>query len=148
MGRTEGGKNGKRRSILAGASSADRGGDFFGAHLWWGRQARGVGYRSGTGTLIEVLFRNGLGLCGIELGALIEVVGEGFLDDLFCLPTVGPHGSHGELGLGRSSGGMDEGGEVGSPMWARIWVMGLGSVRNVMKVSGVWQVGQISGNTS
>ena len=36
---------------------------------------------------------------------------------------------------------------MGSPMWARICVMGSGSV-NAMKVRGVWQVGQTRGNTS
>ena len=41
---------------------------------------------------------------------MIEVVGEGFPGGLDCLPTAGPHG---ELGLGRSSGGMDEGGRSG-----------------------------------
>jgi hypothetical protein len=41
---------------------------------------------------------------------LVEVVGEGFLGDLVVFPTVGPDGSHGELGLGRSPGGVDEGG--------------------------------------
>ena len=35
---------------------------------------------------------------------------------------------------------------MGSPIWARIWVMGSGSVRNAIKVRGVWQVGQTSGN--
>ena len=44
--------------------------------------------------------------------------------------------------------GWISGGEMGSPMWARIWVMGSGSVRNAMNVSGVWQVGQIRGKTS
>jgi hypothetical protein len=33
--------------------------------------------------------------------------------------------------------GWIDGGEVGSPMWARICVMGSGSVRNAMKVRGV-----------
>jgi hypothetical protein len=33
-------------------------------------------------------------------------------------------------------------------MWARIRVMGRGSVRNAMKVRGIWQEGQISGKTS
>ena len=35
--------------------------------------------------LVEVIVGNGLRLGGIELGALIEVVGEGFLGDLICL---------------------------------------------------------------
>ena len=54
--------------------------------------------------------------------------------------------------------GWRRGGEVGSPIWARIWAMGAGSVRNrseaelaegnAMKVRGVWQEGQVRGNTS
>ncbi len=40
------------------------------------------------------------------------------------------------------------GGEVGSPIWARICVMGSGSVRKAMNVRGVWPVGQISGKAS
>ena len=55
--------------------------------------------------LIEVVVRDRFRFSGIERGALVEVVGEGFLGDLFCLPTVGPHG---ELGLGWSPGGMEE----------------------------------------
>ena len=66
--------------------------------------------RSGFPALIEVIFRNGLGLGGIERGALVEVVGEGFLDGLVVFPTVG---SHGELGLRRSPGGMKERGRSG-----------------------------------
>jgi hypothetical protein len=42
-----------------------------------------------------------------QLGGLVEVVGEGFLGDLVCFPTGGPHV---ELNLGRSPGGMEEGG--------------------------------------
>jgi hypothetical protein len=38
--------------------------------------------------------------------------------------------------------------EVGSPIGARICVMGSGSVRKAMNVRGVWQVGQISGKAS
>jgi hypothetical protein len=37
---------------------------------------------------------------------------------------------------------------VGFPIWTRIWVMGLGSVRNAMNVRGVWKIGQMSGKTS
>ena len=59
---------------------------------------------------MEVVFRNELGLGGIERGALIEVVGEGSLDDLFCFPTGGLHG---ELGLRGSPGGGDQRGEGG-----------------------------------
>ena len=43
----------------------------------------------------------------IELGRLVEVVGEESLGGLEVCPTVGPQGRHGELGLGRSPGGMD-----------------------------------------
>ena len=45
-------------------------------------------------------------------------------------------------------GGWRSGGEVGSSMWARIRKMGSGSVRNAIKVRGVWQVGQTRGKTS
>ena len=45
--------------------------------------------RSGLPALIEIVFRNGLGLGGVEFGALVEVVGEGFLGDLVCFPTGG-----------------------------------------------------------
>jgi hypothetical protein len=47
-------------------------------------------------------------MVGEELSALalVEViVGEGFLGDLFCIPTGG---AHGEFGLRRSPGRMDE----------------------------------------
>lgn len=44
--------------------------------------------------------------------------------------------------------GWINGGEVGSPIWTRIRVMGSGSVRNAMKVRGSWRVGQIRGKTS
>ena len=37
-------------------------------------------------TLIEVVFRNGLGHSRIELRSLIEVVGEAFRGGLFCNP--------------------------------------------------------------
>ena len=47
---------------------------------------------------------------GIERGTLVEVVGEGFLGDLFCLPTAGPHG---ELGLGWTPGRVGERGGGG-----------------------------------
>ena len=53
---------------------------------------------------------NGLGLGGIELGRLVEVVGVGFLGDLVCLSTVGPHV---EFGLRRSPGGGDQRGRSG-----------------------------------
>jgi len=60
--------------------------------LWYGRRFSGNSgrtydgaggpRRSGLPALIEVVFRNGLGLGGIERGVLVEVVGEGFLGDL------------------------------------------------------------------
>lgn len=74
------------------------------------RRDRGLA-RLGAPGLVEVVFRNGLGVGGIELGGLVEVVGEGLLDGLVVIPTVGPdgsHGSHGELGLGRAPGRMEE----------------------------------------
>ena len=55
--------------------------------------------------LIEVVFWKGLGLGGIELGRLVEVVGEGFLGDLFCFRA---HRPDIEFGLGRPPGGMEE----------------------------------------
>ena len=72
-----------------------------------GRASGGAGELEGSGlpSLIEIVFRNGLGLGGVELGALVEVVGEGFLGDLVCFPTAGPHV---EFGLRRSPGGMKE----------------------------------------
>lgn len=56
---------------------------------------------------MEVVFRNGLGLGGIEIGGSDEVVGEGCLGHLFCFPTGGPYA---ELCLRRPSWGMEEGG--------------------------------------
>jgi len=78
----------------------------------FGRTSGGAGGPQGSGTvaLVEVVFGDGLGLSGIELGSLIEVVGEGFLGDLMVVPNVG---SHGELGLGWSPGGMEERGRGG-----------------------------------
>jgi hypothetical protein len=52
------------------------------ARLRRGREPEG----SGAPGLIEVVFWNGLGFGGIERGALVEVVGEGFLGDLVCFP--------------------------------------------------------------
>ena len=104
--------------------------------------------RSISPALIKVVLGNGLGVGGIELGGLVEVFGERFLGGLVCFPTAEPHGPHDELGLGRAPGGVEEGGEVGSPIWARICVMGSGSVRSAIEVRGSWQVGQIRGNTS
>ena len=65
--------------------------------------------RLGALGLPEVVLRYGLGVGGIELGRLVEVVGEGLLGDLFFFPTAGPDGSHGELGLGWAAGRMGEG---------------------------------------
>jgi hypothetical protein len=76
------------------------------AHLRWSRRPRGP-ERSGSPALIEVVVRDRLGLSGIEGGRLVEVVREGLLGDLLSFPTRVPDT---ELGLGRSSGGMDEGG--------------------------------------
>jgi hypothetical protein len=58
----------------------------------------------------EVFVRNRLGIGGIEVGGLVEVVGEESLGDLVVFPTPGPHG---ELGLGWAPGGMEEWGRGG-----------------------------------
>lgn len=78
----------------------------FRARLRRGREPEG----SGVPSLIEVVFRNGLGVGGIELGGLIGVVGEGFVGDLVVFPTGG---AHGELGLRGSPGGVDQRGGGG-----------------------------------
>ena len=121
--------------------------------------------RSGVPALIGAVFRNGLGVGGIELGALVEVVGEESLGDLVLFPTVGPHG---EFGLRRSPGGMKEWGRGGlsdmgqdssdglrvrqgpnrSGDRRRGVVVGAVWGGNAIKVRGSWQVGQISGKTS
>jgi hypothetical protein len=62
---------------------------------------------------------------------LVEVVEEGFQGGLLLFPAGEIRG---ELGLGWHPGGTDQGGEVGSPMWLRIRMMGSGSVRNAMNV--------------
>jgi hypothetical protein len=59
-----------------------------------------------------------------------------------------PPGPMANPAWGGPQAGWISGGEVGSPMWARMWVMGSGSVRNAIKVIGSWHVGQISGKTS
>ena len=64
-----------------------------------------VGEELSALVLIEVIVGNGLRLGGIELGALIEVVGEGIPGDLFCIPAAW---AHGEFGLRWSPGRMDE----------------------------------------
>jgi len=53
-----------------------------------------------------------------------------------------------ELGLRRPAGGVEPGGRSGPTDMGEIWMMGSGSGRNAMNVRGVWQAGQISGNTS
>jgi len=65
---------------------------------------------SGVPALIEVVFRHGFRLGGIEVGGLVEVVGEESLGDLVVFPTAGPHG---KLGLGWAPGGMEEWGRGG-----------------------------------
>lgn len=71
---------------------------------------------SGFPALVEVagtarsVVGKGLRLSGIEGGALVEVVGEGFVGDLVVFPTVG---SHIEFGLGWSPGGVDQRGRGG-----------------------------------
>ncbi len=60
--------------------------------------------------LVEVVFRHGLRVGGIELGGLVEVVGERFPGDLLCFLTAE---AHGEFGLRRSSGRMEEWGRGG-----------------------------------
>ena len=73
-----------------------------------GHASGGAGEPEGSGApgLIEIVFGKGIGLGGIELGALVEVVGEAFLGDLvvFRLP-----GADAELGLRRPPWGMEEG---------------------------------------
>ena len=62
----------------------------------------------------ELVFGDGLGLGGIEVRGLVEVVGEGILGDLVVFRLVfGLAGAHGELGLGRPSGWMEEWGRGG-----------------------------------
>ena len=72
-----------------------------------GRAGGGTGglRRSAGAGLVEVVVGDGVGLSGIEVGTLVEVVGEGFLGDLFSFPTAEIHG---KLGLGRSPGWMEE----------------------------------------
>ena len=80
--RAEGVKNGRWCGVLG------RAGAFSG--IPGAPAARPGGERSGAPALIEVVFRDGLGLSGIERGALVEVVGEGFLGGLSGFPTRGP----------------------------------------------------------
>lgn len=74
------------------------------AHLRPGQRARGSEELPPL-ALIEVVFRHGLGTGGIELGALVEVVGEKTQGGLLLFPGAEIHG---EFGLGRSPGGMKE----------------------------------------
>lgn len=60
---------------------------------------------------------------GLGASALVEVVWEGFLGGLFSFPTVEIHG---ELGLGRSPGGMDQRGPGGLPHLSQDLGDGLG----------------------
>ena len=79
--------------------------------MWYsGRASGGAGgpERSISPALIKVVLRNGLGVGGIEFGGLVEVFGERFVGGLVCFPTAGPLGPHGELGLGRAPGGVDQ----------------------------------------
>ena len=103
----------------------------------WARPRRSWGFRaglrrgrrpegSGTVALMEIVHRRGFRLGGIEHGALVEVVGEGFLGDLLCFPT---DGAHGELDLGWSPGGMGEGGRSGLSDMGQDLCDGSGSVR-------------------
>ena len=88
----------------------------------WGEAAVDLGFwgappvgpagccRLAVPALIQIVFGNRLGLGWIELGALVEVVGKGFLGGLVCMPTVGPHG---ELRLGWAPGRMGQRGRGG-----------------------------------
>ena len=60
--------------------------------------------------MIEVVYRHGFRLGGIEVGGLVEVVGEGFLGGLVLFRLTGVHG---ELGLGWPPGGVEERGRSG-----------------------------------
>jgi len=63
-----------------------------------------VGKRLSAPGLVEMVFRNGLRVGGIEVGTLVEVVGGGFLGGLFLFPTAEIHS---EVGLGWPPGGME-----------------------------------------
>ena len=64
-----------------------------------------MGERLGAPGLVEMVFRNGLRVGGIEVGTLVEVVGEGFLGGLFLFPTAEIHS---EVGVGWPPGRMEE----------------------------------------
>lgn len=95
--------------------------------------------------LVEVVFRKGLGLGEIKPGVWSRSSGK---DSGAAWFSSAPPGSIPSSVWGGPLAGWMSGGEVGSPMWARIWVMGSGSVRNAMNVSGVWQEGKMRGKTS
>ena len=132
---------------------------------WYSERTSGGAGEVRPPALMDIAHRKGFRLGGIEHGALVEVVGEGFLGDLLCFPT---DGAHGELDLGWSPGGMGEGGRSGLSDMGQDLCDGLrvgkgpersgdrrrgggeGVVRggNAMNVRGAWQVGQTKGNTS
>jgi hypothetical protein len=60
--------------------------------------------------LIEIVFRHGLRVGGLEFGGLVQVVRGVFLCESF---VFGRRGVHGEFGLGWPPGGMDERGRSG-----------------------------------
>ena len=74
------------------------------AHLRPGQRASGSEELPSL-VLIEGALRHGFRLGGIELGRLVEVVGEKTLGGLLLFPGAEIHG---EFGLGRSPGGMKE----------------------------------------
>jgi len=69
----------------------------------WGGAEGTQGLRAPA--LIVVVLGKGLGLCGIEVGTLVEVVGEGFLGGLFWFATAEIHS---EVGVGWPPGRMEE----------------------------------------
>ena len=99
--------------------------------------------------------RNGFRLGGIELGAVVEVVGEGFLGGLVLFCPAGPHV---ELGLGWPPGRVDEGedfidpGQEGGPFegpgrggvgWLGWWTLWLG--RRARRSQGRFGIRELSG---
>jgi hypothetical protein len=60
--------------------------------VWWvsGRTSDGAEGSVGASlpAVVEIVFRNGLGVGGIEPGALVEAVGVRFLSDIFIFPTA------------------------------------------------------------
>jgi hypothetical protein len=86
----------------------------------------------GVPALIEVVLGNGLGLGGIELGVFSRWSGRDSWAVSSCSPPLRSMSSSVWDGPLR---GWISGGEVGSPMWARICVMGFGSVRTGAKRS-------------